>query len=96
MIVSLEEAKNWLRDVPEEDHSTVIMLSSTAELYLKNATGKTFDSQNELAKLFCLVHIADWYDNRESTEIAIGKTSKRIRFTVESILLQLQYCEGSE
>jgi uncharacterized phage protein (predicted DNA packaging) len=88
MIVSLDEAKEWVRIEHNDDDSTIQMLIKAAEKYLKNATGNTFDSSNELAQLFCLVLVADWYENRDM----IGKVSDKIRPTVDSILAQLTYC----
>ncbi|QSB48769.1 head-tail connector protein [Parageobacillus toebii] len=88
MIISLDEAKEWLRVDHNDEDNMIQMLIKAAEKYLKNATGNTFDSSNELAQLFCLVLVADWYENREM----IGKVSDKIRHTVDSILAQLSYC----
>lgn len=88
MIVSLDEAKEWLRIEHNDEDGTIQRLINAAEKYLKNATGNTFDSSNELAQLFCLVLVADWYENREM----IGKVSDKIRPTVDSVLSQLSYC----
>lgn len=88
MIVTLEETKNWLKDVPEEDNPVVEMLIQAAETYLHNATGNQFDSTNQLAKLFCMVLITDWYENRE----AVGRTTDKTRPIVESMVGQLKHC----
>lgn len=98
MILELENTKKWLRiDGPEED-LTIEMLIGASEEYLKNATGKEFDSTNNLAKLFCLILVSDWYENRELVMTSPGgrSVSEKIRRTVESMLLQLQYCEGDQ
>lgn len=92
MIVSIDEAKKWLRVDHNDEDNMIQMLIKAAEKYLKNATGNTFDSSNELAQLFCLVLVADWYENREM----IGKVSDKIRHTVDSILAQLSYCYGPQ
>ncbi|MED4206590.1 head-tail connector protein [Neobacillus mesonae] len=89
MIVSVEEANNWLRDIPEEDTAILKVIVDAAELYLKNATSKTFDDTNPQAKLFCLVLIADWYENRE---LIAEKPSEKKRLSLESMLAQLTYC----
>jgi uncharacterized phage protein (predicted DNA packaging) len=89
MIVSLDEAKNWLRDIPEEDEETLALIVEAAELYLKNATGKTFEDTNAQAKLFCLVLTTDWYENRE---LISAKPSEKRRLSIESMLTQLTYC----
>lgn len=87
MIVTLEETKQWLRVDGTEEDLSIQSLITASEMYLKNATGVTFDQTNELAKLFCLVLIVDWYENREF----IGKASDKVRHTINSILLQLSY-----
>ena len=88
MILTLEEAKNWLRVDGNEDDQMIQMLINSAEEYLKNATGKTFDSTNNLAKLFCLTLVTDWYENREMTGLKIGE---RVKFVIQSMMAQLQY-----
>lgn len=90
MIVSLDEAKNWLRIDFIEDDALLTMLISAAEAYLKNATGVEYDENNHLAKLFCMTLISDWYENREM----IGKASDQIRPIINSILMQLTYGGG--
>lgn len=92
MIVTLEEAKNWLRVDSEEDDILIQSLIKAAESYLKNATGIEYDNTNELAKLFCLVLIVDWYDDREM----VGEASEKVRHTINSILMQLTYGSDSD
>jgi len=87
MIVSLGEVKQWLRIDFSEDDALLTTLIGAAEEYLKNATGIEFKGTNNLAKLFCMTLIADWYENREM----IGKESERIRPIINSILTQLTY-----
>lgn len=87
MIVTLEETKQWLRVDGTDDDTLIYTLMTSAELYLKNATGKTFDGTNELAKLLCFVLIVDWYENREM----IGQTGEAVRHTINSIMMQLSY-----
>lgn len=91
MIVTLDEIKQFLRleqDYTDED-ILLTALRDTAEEYLKNATGQTFDNTNPLAKLFVQVLIVDWYENRSF--MVEGKTSDKVRFTIQSILAQLKY-----
>jgi uncharacterized phage protein (predicted DNA packaging) len=87
MIVSLDEAKNWLRIDFNEDDALLTTLIGAAEEYLQNATGIEYDNSNHLAKLFCMVLISDWYENRE----LIGKASEQVRPIINSILMQLTY-----
>lgn len=98
MILDLEETKSWLRVDGLEEDITIGMLIGASEEYLKNATGKEFESNNNLAKLFCLILVSDWYENRELVmTTSLGRSvSEKIRRTVESMLLQLQYCEGDQ
>lgn len=90
MIVDLEQAKSFLRIDTTDEDTDIQSLVDASELYLKNATGKTFDSTNALAKLYCRVLIVDWYDNR--TLLQETKVSDKVRFTLQSIMMQLQYC----
>jgi len=94
MIISLDTAKKYLKIELNffDDDIFIQVLINAAEEYLKNATGKSFDESNELAKLFCLVLISDWYVNREY----IGKASEKVRISISSILTQLQYCYDEE
>ena len=97
MIIELEETKTWLRVDGTDEDSIIEVVIGASEAYLKNATGIDFDDSNRLAKLYCLVLTADWYENRE----LIGeKPSDKVRFTIQSMTAQLQYCypavEGSE
>lgn len=91
MIVSLDEVKNWLRIDFSDDDTLLSSLIGASETYLKNATGIEYDSSNHLAKLFCMVLISDWYENRE----LIGKASDQVRPIINSILMQLSYGGGT-
>lgn len=93
MIVTLEEVKEHLKleeDYIEEDDYFKILIKAS-EKHLKFITGKKFDSTNELAKIICLVIVADWYQNRSLMEE--GKNSSKVRLTINSILTQLEYSE---
>lgn len=92
MIVNLEETKQYLRIDDNESDVLLNSLINAAEEYLKNATGQEFDNTNNLARLFCWVLVADWYENREYT----GKTSDKTRPIIESMMAQLKYCYQPE
>jgi len=92
MIVTLEEAKNWLRVDFSDDDALITTLINAAEEYLENTTGTAFDATNHLAKIFCMTLIAHWYENRE----LIGKASNEVRPILQSILAQLTYAYGGE
>lgn len=86
-ILTLEETKEWLR-VDDDEDNIIEILKGAAETYLHNAVEVEFDDTNQLAKLYCLVLCADWYENRD----LIGQQpSDKVRFTIQSIMAQLQY-----
>lgn len=89
MIVSLDEAKSFLRIDTDDENADIQSLIDASELYLKNATDKIFDNTNALAKLYCRVLVVDWYENRGLMEEK--NVSDKVRFTLSSIMLQLQY-----
>lgn len=90
MILALEETKLWLREDSEDPLvlAQIQMIIDAVETYLKNATGAVYDGTNSLAKLYCLVLAADWYENRE---LIGSRPSEKARFTIESMTAQLQY-----
>lgn len=91
-ILNLGETKKWLR-VDDDEDDIVQILIGASETYLNNAVEVDFDETNQLAKLYCLVLCADWYENRD----LIGQQpSDKVRFTVQSIMTQLQNAYGSE
>ncbi|MGB9813525.1 MAG: head-tail connector protein [Thermovenabulum sp.] len=90
MILTLEEAKKFLRVDDDAEDVLIQGLITSAEEYIKNATGKTFDSANELAKLACKLLVAHWYENR-GIDLA-GINTKKISFSLDVILTQLKYC----
>lgn len=86
-ILTLEDTKKWLR-VDDDDDDIIGILIGAAETYLANAVEFEFDGTNQLAKLYCLVLCADWFENRD----LIGQQpSDKVRFTIQSIMTQLQY-----
>ncbi|KXY32221.1 DNA-packaging protein [Bacillus cereus] len=89
MVLKLEEAKEYLRVDGNEEDMLISSLITAAEIYIKNATSKNVDLKSELAKLAARILIAHWYENRE----AVGK-AEQLAFSLQSILVQLQYCVG--
>ena len=90
MVLTIDEAKNFLKvDSDITDDDTLIQgLIDAATLHLSNACDFLFDNTNPLAKLYVSVLVNDYYNNRSATEEIKIKT----RDTLNSILLQLQYC----
>lgn len=93
MLITLEETKQYLRVDTDVDDALITSLINAAETYLINATGKTFDNTNPLARLFCLVLVVDWYENRGFTS---GKVADGVRPVISSMLAQLNYCYPEE
>ena len=88
LIITLEEAKMYLRVDHTEEDNLIESLIDAAETYLKNATGRTFDGSNYIARLFCLTLVTDWYENRG---LVVGKVGEEIRPVINSLLVQLNY-----
>lgn len=90
MILTLAEAKNFLKvdsDITDDD-TLIQCLIDAAETNLDNSVDFTFDSTNPYAKLYVSILVNDYYNNRSSTQEIKLKT----RDSLQSILLQLQYC----
>lgn len=74
--------------IDDDEDDIVVVLMGAAEAYLQNAVDIELDATNKLAKMYCLVLCADWYENRD----LIGQQpSEKVRFTIQSIMTQLQY-----
>ncbi|KYH35837.1 phage gp6-like head-tail connector protein [Clostridium tepidiprofundi DSM 19306] len=94
--MGITEIKEFLRleqDYTEEDMFLNALIQAS-EGYIYNATGLngtdiTDANQIELYKLAQKLLITHWYENREA--ISEKKTDK-IAFSLNSILVQLQYC----
>lgn len=91
MILTLEETKNFLKIDYDDEDAFLLSAIVAAESYLTNATGKKFDSSNNLAKVYYLCLINEWFKDRSLMQEQ--KVTARVRFTLQSILLQLQYAE---
>lgn len=85
--MELEDVKLWLRIDHDEEDSILEMLIESSKSYYETATGFKYENEPKI-NLFCMVLISDWYENRELT----GKrVSEKVRFTVQSMLAQLQF-----
>lgn len=89
LVLTLEEAKKYLRVDGDEEDDLITSFVIAAEMYIKNATSKNVNLKSELAKLAARILIAHWHENRE----AVGKADQ-LAFSLQSILVQLQYCVG--
>lgn len=90
--MDLEEVKLWLRIDHDEEDGLIEMLIESAKNYFKNATGYELNGDPQ-AKLFCLVLITDWYENRD---LVGHRVSEKVRFTIQSMLTQLTYSKEEE
>lgn len=90
-LITLEEVKEYVRIDGEDEDNTLKLLIKNAELYIEDASisiEKMSDRTKEKAKLLALILISDWYDNRSYNM----KTSEKARYTIRSLLTQIQYC----
>lgn len=94
MILELQEVKDYLKIDYDDEDTLLNDLIIAAENYLYNATGKHYDSSNQLAKLYCRVLVNEWFKDRGlvMTTSKNMNASEKIRYTLQSILLQLKYC----
>ena len=71
-MITLNEALNYLKlereDLPKVELDEIKGLITAAKSYLINAVGPVHEKHRALAKLFCRMVIADWYDNRGTTD----------------------------
>lgn len=89
MIITLEEAKSFMKVDFEDEDEEIKDCIAAAEEYLKSATGKEFDSSNKRAKRYCKVLANEWYKDRGLMEDK--KVSEKVKFTLQSIMTQLKY-----
>ncbi|GAA0115291.1 head-tail connector protein [Clostridium senegalense] len=93
MIITLEEAKNYLRIDFEDDDSYINMLIEQAESYLKDCIDN-FDTKMQVerfqkkAKLCSMVIVQNMYDERSFST----KDNEKLRYIVASMLMQMNYC----
>ena len=88
-ILTLEEAKNYLRIDYDEDDSLLQSLMTATVDYLRDAIDDfdkkvTKEKFIKRAKILACVLLQEWYDNREQRE------SKDLSYTSRSLMLQLQ------
>ena len=88
-LITLAEVKSWLKISYNDEDDDLQLLIDASIAYLNNVTPKVYDNTNPLAKLYCHVLVVDWYENRGLMQE--DKLSDKVRYTLSSILLQLQY-----
>ncbi len=101
MIVDLSLVKKYLRleeDYTEEDEILQLLIDN-AEGYIYNTVenfNNTDTKQLNKAKLICMILVSDWYENRDLTFVGKGRISETVRYSIQSLITQLQYCYGSD
>lgn len=93
--MTLDLIKEYLKIDFDDDDRILEMLLGSARRYVLDAVGYQPDETDERVKLLLLVLISDWYEHREYTEntLKTQNLSQKVRYTVRSIVLQLQYSE---
>lgn len=92
--MELSVIKEYLKIDFDDDDRLLEMLLGAARRYIHDAVGYKPDETDERVKLLLLVLISDWYEHREYMETSnTQKISQKVRYTVRSIILQLQYSE---
>ena len=94
MLLDLNLAKKWLRLEEEdtEEDDILGLLIDNAEIYVKKAVGKHYNATEENRKQsqkIALVLVTNWYDNRDLS----GQADEKVRYTINSMVLQLQLSE---
>jgi len=87
-VVTLDEVKNYLRVDCDDENQLIIRLIETAKEYIKSAVGE-YDEKDKTADLLLCALVQDMYDNRELMQ-SEQQLRKRIEYTYQSIILQLQ------
>lgn len=95
-ILELTLIKSYLRLDPDHtiEDSLLTLMADNAELYLKDAI-TDFDTKvnnsafKKKAELAALVLVADYYENRV---LISTKVSEKIRKSIKSIIVQMEYC----
>ncbi|WP_099192212.1 head-tail connector protein [Tepidibacter mesophilus] len=88
-MVTIEQAKRWLRIDYTDDDEDIQILIDTAKDYIINATDINVDTESNLFNLAMRMLIRHWYDNRNI--VIIGTISKNLEKSLSAILAQLKY-----
>lgn len=91
----LEKIKEYLRIEHNEEDMLISSLISSGKEYLKNAGIKEENNlESELYFLAIALYVSNFYENR--TLETNGVNLKKISFSLDSIILQLQLSQPSE
>ncbi|HFJ9371414.1 TPA: head-tail connector protein [Bacillus nitratireducens] len=94
MLLDMKLTKKWLRLEEEdtEEDDILELLIDNAEIYVKKTVGthyKTTEDNRKQAQKIALVLVTNWYDNRDFS----GQADEKVRYTIKSMVLQLQLSE---
>lgn len=82
-MVTLEEAKNYLRINFDNDDEFIKTLLKTSEQTVKEQTGVEYNDNDEIYKLAILLLTAHYYDKRESFA---DKSANKVPYTLETLI----------
>lgn len=96
MLLDMKLTKKWLRLEEEdtEEDDILHLLIDNAEIYIKKTVGTHYNATEEnrkQAQKIALVLVTNWYDNRDLS----GQADEKVRYTIKSMVLQLQLSEGT-
>lgn len=92
MLVTLDEAKLWLRVDHDDEDVLIQTLTDAADRYLYDATGRSWTAETPTAKICAMALIADWYENRDHNE----ERQRSVRPAIQSMIMQLSYTPADE
>jgi len=89
-LVTLEEAKLWLRVDGDDEDSIIANLLDEAEEKLRDAVGEAWEwvREKQQARTFILAYVADRYEHRGLT---VGKGERTMNPVLASLLFELQH-----
>lgn len=90
--MKIDDVKTYLRVDHDEENNLIEQIMLAAEDYIVGAVGK-YDESKPKARLLYWAIVQDLYDNRMLMITEAQK--KRMSYTFSSIILQLQYSEGT-
>lgn len=88
-LITLDEAKLWLRIDHDHEDDLIRFLIESAREYLWDATRRKWSRANRTARVAMLALITDAYENRGLT--VDRNSTKDLRPAIQSIMRQLQY-----
>lgn len=81
----LDDVKLYLRVDSTDEDNVIRMLVSSAQLFIKTATGVEFDEKDSRHMTVLCQLVGHWYDNR-----GLVGTAAELPFTVTAQLIQIE------